>query len=84
MNCTGVLGARQVYGCVSAYRPNNALQLTASSLRFAALRFGFRQQLKASVAMTSNVKSWEQLFSGHHIFFVLGASEEAEPVRDDG
>jgi hypothetical protein len=30
-------------------RPNNALQLTAYSLRFAALRFGFRQQLKAGV-----------------------------------
>jgi hypothetical protein len=29
--------------------PNNALQLTAYSLRFAALRFGFRQQLKAGV-----------------------------------
>ena len=29
--------------------PNNALQLTASSLRFAALRSGFRQQLKAGV-----------------------------------
>jgi hypothetical protein len=28
---------------------HNALQLTASSLRFAALRCGFRQQLKAGV-----------------------------------
>src|SRR5438876_10695106 len=32
-------------------------------------RFGFRQQLKASVAMTSNVKGREQLFLGlHHCF----------------
>jgi hypothetical protein len=29
--------------------PNNALQLTASSRRFAARRSGFRQQLKAGV-----------------------------------
>jgi hypothetical protein len=34
---------------VSTTCPNNALQLTAYSLRFAALRFGFRQQLKAGV-----------------------------------
>ena len=54
----------------------DALQLT--------LRFSFQARLIPGVAMTSNVKSWEQLFSGHHIFFVLGASEEAEPVRDDG
>ena len=30
---------------------NNALQLTAYSLRFAALRSGFRQQLKAGVRL---------------------------------
>jgi hypothetical protein len=42
--------------------PNNALQLTASSLRFAALRCGFRQQLKAGVDMTSNVKGGPQIF----------------------
>jgi hypothetical protein len=29
--------------------PNNALQLTAYSLRFAALCYSFRQQLKAGV-----------------------------------
>src|SRR5215510_3162092 len=34
-----------------------------------SLRSGFRQQLRPSVAMTSNVKSWEQLFSGHHNMF---------------
>jgi hypothetical protein len=36
------------------------------------------------VAMTSNVKSWQQSFLGFHDFFVLDASEMAEPVRSDG
>ena len=31
--------------------PNNALQLTAYSLRFATLHSGFRQQLKAGVRL---------------------------------
>ena len=30
-------------------------------------RSGFRQQVKPSVAMTSNVKGGEQLFSGPHV-----------------
>ncbi len=34
--------------------PNNALQLTAYSLRFATLRFGFRQQLKAGVRRSTS------------------------------
>ena len=34
------------------------MQATAYSLRLAVLGSGFRQQLKAGVAMTSNVKSW--------------------------
>jgi hypothetical protein len=34
--------------------PNNALQLTAYSLRFAALRFGFRQRLKAGVRLQTS------------------------------
>src|SRR6266545_2110855 len=50
--------------------PNNALQLTAYSLRFAARRSGFRQLLKAGVAMTSNVKSGQQLFLGLHAVFL--------------
>ena len=34
------------------------------------LRSGFRQQLKAGVAMTSHVKSWQQIFLGlQHVFF---------------
>jgi hypothetical protein len=40
--------------------------------------------LSVSVAMTSDVKRWWQLFSGQHDVFVLGASAEAEPVRADG
>jgi hypothetical protein len=36
------------------------------------------------IAMTSNVKSWQQSFLGIHDIFVLGASEMAEPVRSDG
>jgi len=35
--------------------PNQALHLTASSLRFAALCFGFRQQVSASVRLR---RSW--------------------------
>jgi hypothetical protein len=38
------------------------------TLHFATLRSGFRQQLKAGVAMTSNVKSWQQIFLGFHDF----------------
>ena len=60
----------------------HTLQLTAYSVRWARSRF--RARLMPSVAMTSNVKSWSQLFSGHHDVFVLGASEEAEPGRSDG
>jgi hypothetical protein len=36
------------------------------------------------VAMTSDVKSWQQIFFGIHDVFVLGASEMPEPVRADG
>lgn len=35
--------------------PNNALQLTAYSFRFAALRSGFRQQLKAGVGRQDRI-----------------------------
>ena len=42
------------------------------------------QQLKAGVDMTSDVKSREQLFYVCLMFFLLGLSEEPEPVRDDG
>ena len=41
-------------------------------------------RLSRSVAMTSNVKSWQQIFLGLHDFFVLSASEKPEPVRHDG
>jgi len=34
--------------------------------------------------MTSNVKSWQQIFLGLHDFFVLSASEKPEPGRNDG
>jgi hypothetical protein len=44
--------------------PNKGLQLTAYSLRS-----GFRQQLNASVAMTSKVKRGPQLFLGLHAIF---------------
>ena len=49
----------------------NALQLTAYSLHSVALRSGFRQQLKAGVDMTSDVKGWEQLFYVRIMFFPL-------------
>jgi hypothetical protein len=45
----------------SAAYLNNALQLTAYSLRFAALRFGFRQQLKASVRPLGPVIHWHTM-----------------------
>jgi hypothetical protein len=48
------------------------------------LRSRFRQQLKAGVAMTSDVKRWQQIFLGFHDLFVLGASEKPEPGRSDG
>ena len=44
----------------------------------------FPRRLKTSVAMTSDVKGGEQLFLGLHNVFAHRASEEAEPVRDDG
>ena len=47
-------------------------------------RFGFRQRLKLGVDMTSDVKSGEQLFYVCLMLFLLGLSEEPEPVRDDG
>jgi hypothetical protein len=47
-------------------------------------RFGFRQQLKADVDMTSDVKGGQQIFLSLHDVFVLGASEEPEPARGDG
>jgi hypothetical protein len=34
--------------------------------------------------MTADVKNWEQLSQVIMMFFGLGASEEAEPVRSDG
>jgi hypothetical protein len=48
------------------------------------LRSRFPPRLKRSVAMTSNVKSWQQIFLGLHDVFVLRASEKPEPGRDDG
>jgi len=44
------------------------------------LRSRFQPRLTPSVAMTSNVKSWQEIFLGFHDFFVLGASEMPEPV----
>jgi hypothetical protein len=49
-----------------------------------SLRCGFRQQLKAGVDMTSNVKGGPQIFLGLHDVFVLGTSAEAEPAICDG
>ena len=49
-----------------------------------ALRFGFRQQLKAGVDMTSSVKSWLPIVLHFLRPLVRRASEEAEPVRNDG
>jgi len=43
-----------------------------------------RQQLKAGVDMTSNVKGGQQIFLGLHDVFVLGASAEPEPAICDG
>ena len=60
------------------------MQATAYSLRLAVLGSGFPPRLKPSVDMTSDVKSREQLFYVCLMFFLLGLSEEPEPVRDDG
>jgi hypothetical protein len=40
--------------------------------------------LSFRVAMTSDVKNYQQIFLGLHDVFVLGASEEPEPVSIDG
>lgn len=40
--------------------------------------------LSLVVAMTSNVKSGQQIFLGLHEVFVLGASAKSEPVSVDG
>jgi hypothetical protein len=47
-------------------------------------RSGFQARLRPGVAMTSNVKRWQQIFLDFHDVFVLGASEKPEPVRYDG
>jgi hypothetical protein len=47
-------------------------------------RSRFQQQLTPGVAMTSDVKNYQQIFLGLHDVFVLGASEEPEPVSIDG
>src|SRR4029450_3102517 len=54
---------------------------TADTLQ-PTLRCGFQARLSAGVAMTSNVKSWQQIFLGLHDFFVLSASEKPEPGRN--
>jgi hypothetical protein len=41
-------------------------------------------QPSASVDMTSDVKSWQQIFLGLHHVFHLGALEEPEPAICDG
>jgi hypothetical protein len=48
------------------------------------LRSRFPPRLTPSVAMTSDVKNYQQIFLGLHDVFVLGASEEPEPVSIDG
>jgi hypothetical protein len=57
-------------------RAGDGLQLT--------LRVSFQPRLTRGVAMTSDVKGGEQLFLGLHNVFAHRASEEAEPVRNDG
>jgi hypothetical protein len=67
-------------GGLNKYQPPAADALQPTLLR----RCGFRARLRRSVAMTSNVKSWQQIFLGLHDVFVLRASEKPEPGRDDG
>jgi hypothetical protein len=57
-------------------------RLTAACLQ-RSLRARFRQQLKAGVAMTSTVKSGQQIFEVFMMFFVLSASAKPEPGRHD-
>ena len=64
---------------------DGAAQLgTGADAQKPPLRCGLWVQLTAGVAMTSNVKSWQQIFLGLHAVFVLSASEKPEPVRNDG
>ena len=62
-----------------------ALGVAADRLRHMLVpRFRFQQRLSASVDMTSNVKSGQQIFLGLHEIFNLGASAEPEPAIGDG
>jgi hypothetical protein len=47
-------------------------------------RCGFRARLRRSVAMTSDVKGWQQLFYVCILICPFYLSEEAEPGRHDG
>ena len=62
--------------------PNQALEPTPTAFAPALLRL--LAWPRRSVAMTSNVKSGEQLFQVIMMFFALSVSEEAEPVSYDG
>ena len=78
-------GSRPVVGgSPGSYARIRAEQRHGADCLQRPLRSRFRQQLMPGVAMTSNVKSWQQIFLGLHDFFVLSASEKPEPGRDDG
>jgi hypothetical protein len=69
---------------LSAHAASNAGAAPDGFQRPHVPRSRFQPQVSASVAMTSNVKSWQQIFLGLHDVFVLSASEKPEPVRNDG
>jgi hypothetical protein len=58
-------------------------ELAADALQ-RPLRSRLQARLMPGVAMTSNVKRWQQIFLGFQDVFVRGASARPEPVRDDG
>jgi hypothetical protein len=71
-------------------RANHPLQRTGGQRRIAAWDPQWKSvvdlppPLSFRVAMTSDVKNYQQIFLGLHDVFVLGASEEPEPVSIDG
>ena len=58
--------------------------LANKSMHLTEFRCRSTPQVMLDVDLTSDVKGREQLFLGLHGVFLLRASEEAEPVSNDG
>jgi hypothetical protein len=70
------------HGGLADTSPNQALEPTPTAFARPSLRLLAR--LTASVAMTSNVKSWQQLFLGLHDVFYPSCIRRAGASKNDG